>query len=70
MKTYADATYGRGTAIVMNDGTRANILFKHENLQLKTTATNMENTNAYEFEYVLGYAGMLVVCWVVDSQKA
>ena len=75
LKTCADATYGLGTAIVMNDGTRADVLFKkaessYLQLQLKTTATKMKNQNGYRFSHVLGYAGMLVVCWVVDLNKA
>ena len=75
LKTCADATYGPGTAIVMNDGTLADVLFKkaessYLQLQLKTTATKVKNKNAYQFACVLGYAGMLVVCWVVDLQKA
>ena len=42
LKTCADATYGPGTTIVMNDGTRADVLFKkaeasYLQLQLKTT---------------------------------
>jgi hypothetical protein len=75
LKTCADATYGPGTAIVMNDGTLADVLFKvaeasYLQLQLKTTATTMKNKNGYHFQHVLGYAGMLVVCWVVDLKKA
>ena len=75
VKTCADATYGPGTAIVMNDGTLADVLFKkaessYLQLQLKTTATKMKNENGYQFAHVLGYAGMLVVCWVVDLKKA
>ena len=75
LKTCADATYGPGTAIVMNDGTRADVLFKvaessYLQLQLKTTATKKKNSNGYQFADVLGYAGMLVVCWVVDLKKA
>ena len=75
VKTCADATYGPGTAIVMNDGTRADVLFKvaessYLQLQLKTTATTKKNANGYQFNDVLGYAGMLVVCWVVDLKKA
>ena len=74
IKTCADATYGPGTAIVMNDGTRADVLFKvallYLQLQLKTTATKVKNKNGYHFNDVLGYAGMLVVCWVVDLKKA
>ena len=75
VKTCADATYGLGTAIVMNDGTRADVLFKvaessYLQLQLKTTATKVKNENGYRFQKVLGYAGMLVVCWVVDLKKA
>ena len=75
LKTCADATYGPGTAIVMNDGTRADVLFKvaealYLQLQLKTTATTIKNQNGYRFKHVLGYAGMLVVCWVVDLKKA
>ena len=75
LKTCADATYGPGTAIVMNDGTLADVLFKkaessYLQLQLKTTATKMKNKNGYLFQKVLGYAGMLVVCWVVDLKKA
>ena len=75
LKTCADATYGPGTAIVMNDGTLADVLFKkaessYLQLQLKTTATTMKNKNGYQFAHVLGYAGMLVVCWVVDLKKA
>ena len=75
LKTCADATYGPGTAIVMNDGTLADVLFKvaeasYLQLQLKTTATTKKNRNGYQFEEVLGYAGMLVVCWVVDLKKA
>lgn len=71
----ADAAYGPGTAIVMNDGTRADVLFKkaessYLQLQLKTTATTRKNRNGYKFADVLGYAGMLVVCWVVDLKKA
>ena len=76
VKTCADATYGPGTAIVMNDGTLADVLFKvaealsYLQLQLKTTATMKKNRNGYKFADVLGYAGMLVVCWVVDLKKA
>ena len=75
LKTCADATYGPGTAIVMNDGTIADVLFKvaessYLQLQLKTTATKKKNSNGYQFADVLGYAGMLVVCWVVDLKKA
>ena len=75
LKTCADATYGPGTTIVMNDGTRADVLFKkaeasYLQLQLKTTATTKKNENGYLFQKVLGYAGMLVVCWVVDLKKA
>ena len=75
LKTCADATYGPGTAIVMNDGTLADVLFKkaessYLQLQLKTTATKRKNENGYLFAHVLGYAGMLVVCWVVDLKKA
>ena len=75
VKTCADATYGPGTAIVMNDGTLADVLFKkaessYLQLQLKTTATTRKNENGYRFQKVLGYAGMLVVCWVVDLKKA
>ena len=75
VKTCADATYGPGTAIVMNDGTLADVLFKvaessYLQLQLKTTATTKKNQNGYIFSHVLGYAGMLVVCWVVDLKKA
>ena len=75
VKTCADATYGPGTAIVMNDGTLADVLFKkaessYLQLQLKTTATTKKNENGYLFQEVLGYAGMLVVCWVVDLKKA
>ena len=70
----ADAAYGRGTAIVMNDGTRAGVLFKvaealYLQLQLKTTATT-EESERVPISEVLGYAGMLVVCWVVDLKKA
>ena len=59
----------------MNDGTRADVLFKvtessYLQLQLKTTATKAKNGNGYLFAHVLGYAGMLVVCWVVDLKKA
>ena len=59
----------------MNDGTRADVLFKvaessYLQLQLKTTATTRKNENGYQFRDVLGYAGMLVVCWVVDLKKA
>jgi hypothetical protein len=76
LKTCADATYGPGTAIVMNDGTLADVLFKvaeallYLQLQLKTTATKKKNENGYRFRHVLGYAGMLVVCWVVELKKA
>ena len=75
LKTCADATYGPGTAIVMNDGTLADVLFKkaessYLQLQLKTTATKVKNENGYYFKNVLGYSGMLVVCWVVDLKKA
>lgn len=75
VKTCADAAYGPGTAIVMNDGTLADVLFKvaessYLQLQLKTTATTRKNENGYAFKHVLGYAGMLVVCWVVDLKKA
>ena len=53
VKTCADATYGR-TAIVMNDGTLADVLFKkaessYLQLQLKTTATTRKNQNGYKF---------------------
>lgn len=76
LKACANATYGPGTAIVMNDGTRADVLFKvteasYLQLQLKTTATKVrKDRNGYKFAEVLGYAGMLVVCWVVDLKKA
>ena len=75
LKTCADATYGPGTAIVMNDGTLADVLFKkaessYLQLRLKTTATKVKNENGYYFKNVLGYSGMLVVCWVVDLKKA
>jgi hypothetical protein len=76
VKACADAAYGPGTAIVMNDGTRADVLFRvaeallYLQLQLKTTATKLKNENRYHFSHVLGYAGMLVVCWVVDLKKA
>ena len=74
MQTCVDAAYGPGTVLVMNDGTRADLLFKRDGgylqLQLKTTKTTKKGTNGYQFKDVLGYAGMLVVCWVVDLQKA
>jgi hypothetical protein len=75
LETCANATYGPGTAIVMNDGTLADVLFKlgeasYLQLQLKTTATTRKNENGYQFAKLLGYAGMLVVCWVVDLKKA
>ena len=43
LKTCADATYGPGTTIVMNDGTLADVLFKKGEssyLQCFTTTTN------------------------------
>lgn len=75
MQTCADAAYGPGTVLVMNDGTRADLLFKRDGgylqLQLKTTKTTLKGrTNGYLFQGVLGYAGMLVVCWVIDLQRA
>ena len=76
LKTCADAMYGPGTAIVMNDGTLSDVLFKvaessYLQLQLKTTATTQKkNCNGYRFANVLGYEGMVVVCWAVDLKKA
>ena len=58
----------------MNDGTRAGVLFKvteaYLQVQLKTTATRSKEERTVPLSHVLGYAGMLVVCWVVDLKKA
>jgi hypothetical protein len=75
LKTCANATYGPETAFVMYaSATRADVLFKvaeasYLQLRLKT-ATKAKNLNGYKFRNVLGYAGMLVVCWAVDLKKA
>ena len=61
--------------LVMNDGTRADALVERAKdaylqVQAKTTATTMKGRKSYRFCQVLGYAGMLVVFWVVDKQRA
>ena len=61
--------------LVMNDGTRADALVERAKdaylqVQAKTTATTRKGRKSYEFSHVLGYAGMLVVFWVVDKQRA
>ena len=75
--TVAFCTAAGGDALVLNDGTRADVLFfrraedAYLQLQWKTTATTKKmQKNSYRFANVLGYAGMLVVFWVVDLQKA
>ena len=74
--TVAFCTAAGGDALVLNDGTRADVLFKRAEdaylqLQWKTTATTKKmQKNSYMFSKVLGYAGMLVVFWVVDLQRA
>ena len=72
---FCAAAGGDDVALVLNDGTRADVLFRRAEdaylqLQWKTTATTMKGENGYHFTKVLGYAGMLVVFWVVDLQKA
>ena len=66
-------------SIVNNDGTLADVLFANPvdaardaylQLQFKTTATTMKGKDGYRFRHVLGYEGMLVVCWVVDKKRA
>ena len=58
----------------MNDGTRADVLFKvaealYLQLQLKTTATTIKNQNGYRFKHVPATPACRV-CWVVDLKKA
>ena len=72
---FCAAAGGDDVALVLNDGTRADVLFRRAEdaylqLQWKTTATRMKTQNSYQFAHVLGYAGMLVVFWVVDLKKA
>ena len=67
-------------AIVLNDGTRGDVLLAREDkdflvVQLKTTKTTAVTGNAYNFSKVCGYSGMPVVCfceeekigWVADG---
>ena len=60
--------------VVLNDFTLADCLVRRAlfylQVQAKTTATQKKGTNAYEFQQVRGYPGMLVVFWVVDLKRA
>lgn len=54
-------------ALVLNDGTRGDMLLQREDgafivVQLKTTHREYK-TGTYRFSHVLGYEGMPVMCW-------
>lgn len=73
----ADPVHGTASMefVVLNDGTLADCLVLREHglylpVQVKTTARKVKGKNSYRFQHVLGYVGMLVVFWVVDTQRA
>ena len=60
-------------AIVLNDGTRADILLWVSEdiflpLQLKTANCLANNPNQWQFNHTKGYGDMPVVCWRIDQE--
>ena len=56
------------TALVLNDGTRGDLILEREDgrflvVQLKTTHGKAIGHTDYEFQHVHGYTRMPVVCW-------
>ncbi|QDZ20323.1 hypothetical protein HOP50_04g28410 [Chloropicon primus] len=68
---------GRRTALVLNDGTKADVLLRLSEedawlpVQLKTTSgAKKGEPNMWYFHNVTGYSGMCVVCWRCDVGDA
>ena len=63
------------TVIILNDGTRADILIQRPDglfipCQLKTTNSCMKRQeNTWKFQHVLGYSGMPVICYRNDKKN-
>jgi hypothetical protein len=77
IKTALKAAYPNRKVVVLNDQTRADVIFEvkegsdsYKMIQVKTAHAKKYQQNTWEFKDVNGYHNILVVCWKCNDRKS